>query len=215
MAPKITPQLLKFFKNFHHDSSISSELLNLFKIWCNYDACRDIFVNTFVPFIMEIIDMYYRATPNAENKDQILVPTSKSADVVDLTEGDQKKQTVDASILTHVMDLLCTLLKRTKDKTSTEFKKIISQFPKLLEYVHKSDDMFLLLNGTSTLRTFINLGHQDILKMSTPKDIIDVAKKLLQPTTNENAAICLGNYVIQIFHKIEPKIDTTLLMCVV
>jgi hypothetical protein len=77
------------------------------------------------------------------------------------------------------MDLLCTLLKRTKDKTSPEFSKIIDVFPKLLEYVHKSDDMFLLLNGTSTLRTFINLGAPEILKRVSAKDIVEVAKKLL------------------------------------
>ncbi len=95
------------------------------------------------------------------------------------------------------MDLLCTLLKRTKDKTSPEFGKILDLFPKLLNYVHKSDDMFLLLNGTSTLRTFINLGQGEmILRRSSAKDIIDVAKKLLLPSTNENAAICIGNYVI-------------------
>lgn len=94
------------------------------------------------------------------------------------------------------MDLLNTLLKRTKDKSSVEFGKIMDLFPKLLEYVYKSDDMFLLLNGTSTLRTFIHLGSQEILKRSSPKDIIDVAKKLLLPSTNEQAAICLGNYII-------------------
>ena len=109
---------------------------------------------------------------------------------------------IDASILTHVMDLLCTLLKRTKDKTSPEFAKIMDLFPKLLDYVTKSDDMFLLLNGTSTLRTFIHLGHTEILKRTTAKEVVDLARKLLLPTTNENAAICLGNYVIQIFHKI-------------
>ena len=38
---------------------------------------------------------------------------------------------------------------------------------------------------------------------------------MLLPSTNENTAICIGNYVIQIFHKIEPKIDTNLLMSVV
>ena len=38
---------------------------------------------------------------------------------------------------------------------------------------------------------------------------------MLLPTTNENSAICIGNYVIQIFHKIEPNIDTNLLMSVV
>lgn len=106
------------------------------------------------------------------------------------------KQLIDAAILTHVIELLVTLLKRTKDKTSNEFTQIISVFPQLLAYVYKSEDMFLLLNGTSALRTFIHIGHVDIKKMCTTKEIIDVAKKLLQPQTNENAAICLGNYVI-------------------
>jgi hypothetical protein len=53
------------------------------------------------------------------------------------------------------------------------------------------------------------------LKLVPPKEMIEVAKKLLSPTTNEQAAMQLGNYVIQIFHKIEPKIDTNLLMNVV
>jgi hypothetical protein len=70
----------------------------------------------------------------------------------------ESKPLIDASILTHVMDLLCTLLKRTKDRQSPEFAKIMDVFPKLLNYVHKSDDMFFLLNGVSTLRTFINIG---------------------------------------------------------
>lgn len=74
MAPKITPKLLKFFRNYHNEGALASELLNLFKIWCNYDTCRDIFVNTFIPFIMEIIDNYYQNTPNVDNKDQMLVP---------------------------------------------------------------------------------------------------------------------------------------------
>ena len=213
MAPKITPKLLKFFRSYHSETAVIQELLNLFKIWCNYDACRDIFVNTFIPFIMEIVDIYYKQTANSENKDQQLVPQAKAVD--DDVEKKPQVQIVDASILTHVVDLLTTLLKRTKDKTSPEFSKIIDLFPKLLDYVHKSDDMCFLLNGTMTLRTFINLGHTEILKRVSPKEIIDVAKKLLLPSTNEQAAVCLGNYVIQIFHKIEPKIDTTLLMSVV
>ena len=69
MAPKITPKLLKFFRTYHSETSLAQELLNLFKLWCTYDACRDIFVNTFIPFIMEIIEMYYKATPNSENRD--------------------------------------------------------------------------------------------------------------------------------------------------
>lgn len=74
MAPRVTPKLLKLFKNYHNEGSLGQELLNLFKIWCNYDKCRDIFVNTFIPFIMEIIDNYYSSTANVDNKDQMLVP---------------------------------------------------------------------------------------------------------------------------------------------
>ena len=74
MAPKITPKLLKFFKNYHSEGGLANELLNLFKIWCNYETCRDIFVNAFIPFIMEIIDNYYHSTPNIDNKDLMLVP---------------------------------------------------------------------------------------------------------------------------------------------
>ena len=74
MAPKITPKLLNFFRNFHSEGGLANELLNLFKIWCNYETCRDIFVNTFIPFIMEIIGNYYQSTANLENKDKMLVP---------------------------------------------------------------------------------------------------------------------------------------------
>lgn len=78
MAPQITPKLLKFFRSSHGtETSLAQELLNLFKIWCTYDACRDILVNTFIPFIMEIIDIYYKQTPNAENKDSVLLPSAK------------------------------------------------------------------------------------------------------------------------------------------
>jgi len=74
MAPKITPKLLRFFKTYHSEGMIASELLNLFKIWCNYETCRDIFVNTFIPFIMDIIENYYSSTANVDNKDSLLVP---------------------------------------------------------------------------------------------------------------------------------------------
>ena len=84
-----------------------------------------------------------------------------------------------------MLELLCTLLKKTTNHSSDEYNKILDVFPALLNYVNKSEDMFLLLHGTSALRTFIHIGHKDILKRSSAKDIIETAKKLLQPTTNE------------------------------
>ena len=74
MAPKVTPKLLKLFKAYHNEGPLIQELLNLFKLWCNYEKCRDMFINSFIPFIMDIVDSYYHSTANAENKDQILVP---------------------------------------------------------------------------------------------------------------------------------------------
>jgi Asp-tRNA(Asn)/Glu-tRNA(Gln) amidotransferase C subunit len=71
---------------------------------------------------------------------------------------------VDSSILQHVLDLLCTLLKKTdKEKYAVDFKKIIDVFPTLMNLVKKSEDMFLLLHGTVAIKNFVYLGHAEIL----------------------------------------------------
>ena len=98
-------------------------------------------------------------------------------------DNNQVITVVDASILQHVLDLLCSLLKNSK--TDEDRAKVVAVFPDILKYVEKSDDMFLLLNGTQTLKTFIHLAHKQILLLSTPEEIIVVCKKLLSPETNE------------------------------
>lgn len=52
-------------------------------------------------------------------------------------------------------------------------------------------------------------------KNKISKKILEVAKKMLLPETNEATAVFLGNFIIQIFSKISPKIDTDILMGVV
>jgi hypothetical protein len=121
-----------------------------------------------------------------------LEESKSSVPIQDVVEN--QNEVVDASILSHVMDLLCSLLKNSK--TDEDKAKVIETFPKILDYVEKSDDMFLLLNGTQTLKTFIYLGHKQVLACSTPERVIAVCKKLLSPTTNEQSALCLGNLVI-------------------
>ena len=59
------------------------------------------------------------------------------------------------------MDLLCSLLKNSK--SDEDRVKVVAVFPEVLKYVEKSDDMFLLLNGTQTLKTFIHLAHKQVL----------------------------------------------------
>lgn len=173
---------------------------------------------------MQIVEQYYKNTPNADNQQKPLsladglarlaLEESKGPGTQTVDERDgSANEVVDASILSHVLDLLCNLLKNSK--TDEDKAKVIEVFPQILNYVEKSEDMFLLLNGTQTLKTFIYLGHKQVLKLSTPEQIIAVCKKLLSPQTNEQSALCLGNLVIQVIHKIQPRIDTSLLMCVV
>ena len=68
------------------------------------------------------------------------------------------ENSVDASILAHVLDLLCSLLK--KASSDGDRTRIASVFPDLMSYVERSDDMFLLLNGTTALKTFIHVAHK-------------------------------------------------------
>jgi hypothetical protein len=71
-----------------------------------------------------------------------------------------------------------------------------------MSYVERSDDMFLLLNGTIAIKTFIHLAHKQILELVANEKIISLCKRLLSPSCNEQAGICLGNLVIQVIHKI-------------
>ena len=83
-----------------------------------------------------------------------------------------------------MLDLLSTLLKKT-DKNKPEFDKIIEIFPKLIEYIKTSDDMFLLLHGTMAIKNFIFYGHEAVLKVSSVNTLLDTTKRLLSPQRNE------------------------------
>jgi hypothetical protein len=74
-------------------------------------------------------------------------------------------------------------LKSTKD--NEEKKKVVMIFPHLIEYLNASDDMFLLLHGTTTMKTFIHSAAAQIKEICGSDAIISVAKKLLDPKTNE------------------------------
>lgn len=91
--------------------------------------------------------------------------------------------------------MLSTLLKKSH-ASSPEYTKVVELFPMILKLVNQSDDMFMLLHGTAAIKDFICYGHEAVLKISTPDQIVDTAKKLLLPQTNEQAALCLGNLVI-------------------
>lgn len=102
MAPKITPKLLKIFKAEHSEGSLGQELINLFKQWCQYDDCRGIFINAFIPFIMEIIESYYNSTPNEDNKDSILQPCTVSESLSLDSSGEKQRPTQEGRVLSVV-----------------------------------------------------------------------------------------------------------------
>lgn len=59
------------------------------------------------------------------------------------------------------------------------------------------------------------MSHKKILERGVTEKILEVARKMLLPETNEATAVFLGNFIIQIFSKISPKVDTDILMGVV
>jgi len=62
IAHRVTPKMLTLFNQHHSDGNIGNELITLFKVWCKYDKCRNILIETFIPFIQNIILKYYNQT---------------------------------------------------------------------------------------------------------------------------------------------------------
>ena len=80
---------------------------------------------------MEIIRNYYVLTV----KEGALIDASKEA-------------LLDSSILQHVMEILCIIVKKSKEA-------ILDVFPLLLEIAAKTEDTYLLLHSTGCLRSFL------------------------------------------------------------
>lgn len=125
MAPQITPKLLVLFRDCQDFGTLSSDLLNLFKLWCNYQTCRSMFVDSFLPFIVGIINQYYLTTANTENQVGQKLSLTNLSRLNEVAETNQKQpflnftstQVIDSSILANSLDLIQTLLKKT-DKES-------------------------------------------------------------------------------------------------
>jgi hypothetical protein len=212
IAHKSAPRLLSLFRRHHDQSAIGTDLLEIFKMWTNYETCKAIFCNNYTPFALEIVRNYFQMTNSKNEAEKAEEYTQQQKDAFRALEGTDSL--IDSSVLQHSLDILCRLLKKT-DSESPEHIALIDIFPILLEIALESQDVFLLLHTTSTLRTFIAVSHEKIKERKVAKKILEVAKKMLKPETNESTAVFLGNFIIQIFCKISPKIDTDILMGVV
>ena len=94
-------------------------------------------------------------------KEALSSSLDSSNDLSQPSNLDQKViSVVDSTILQHVLDLLTTLLKKTdREKHSEDFGKIVAVFPQLMGFVKKSEDVFLLMHGTTAMKNFIFIGH--------------------------------------------------------
>jgi hypothetical protein len=213
IAHESAPHLLKLFEYYHDQSSVGADLLDIFKMWTNYEKCKTIFCNNYTPFALKIVKNYFHMT-NTKSKTDVSSNdhAKKQKDAFRALEN--ADTILDSSILQHSLDILSRLLKKT-DPESAEHSAVIDIFPILLQIALESEDLYLLMHTTSTLRTFIAISHEKIKDRKVTKKILEVAKKMLLPETNEATAVFLGNFIIQIFSKISPKIDTDILMGVV
>jgi hypothetical protein len=213
IAHESAPHLLKLFEYYHDQSSVGADLLDIFKMWTNYEKCKTIFCNNYTPFALKIVKNYFHMT-NTKTKTDVSSNdhAKKQKDAFRALEN--ADTILDSSILQHSLDILSRLLKKT-DPESAEHSAVIDIFPILLQIALESEDLYLLMHTTSTLRTFIATSHEKIKDRKVTKKILEVAKKMLLPETNEATAVFLGNFIIQIFSKISPKIDTDILMGVV
>jgi hypothetical protein len=213
IAHESAPHLLKLFEYYHDQSSVGADLLDIFKMWTNYEKCKTIFCNNYTPFALKIVKNYFHMT-NTKSKTDVSSNdhAKKQKDAFRALEN--ADTILDSSILQHSLDILSRLLKKT-DPESDEHSAVIDIFPILLQIALESEDLYLLMHTTSTLRTFIAISHEKIKDRKVTKKILEVAKKMLLPETNEATAVFLGNFIIQIFSKISPKIDTDILMGVV
>lgn len=74
------------------------------------------FVETFIPFILEIVGKYFNQTQG----------NNPSA-------SEQETQVIDGFLLKACLDLLCNILKNVK--SPEEKLKVVRVFPQLLEYI--------------------------------------------------------------------------------
>jgi len=160
IAHESAPHLLKLFEFYHDKPLIGADLLDIFKMWTNYEKCKEIFCNNFTPFALKIVKNYFYMTN-----------TNKTTDVSSDEHAKKQKDAfralenadnmLDSSILQHSLDILCRLLKKT-DSDSPEHNAVIDIFPILLQIALESQDLYLLLHTTSCLRTFIAISHEKI-----------------------------------------------------
>lgn len=111
---------------------------------------------------------------------------------------------VDSSILQHVLEIINIIVRenfKEKEKgiepPAGVMDHIMGVFKQLLSMLTKSDDLFLLQYGTTSLKTFACFASKDILaREGLVSDLLSVTKRLLLPTTIEASAGHLGNLII-------------------
>ena len=62
IAHESAPRLLGLFEYYHSERIIGADLLDIFKMWTNYESCKAIFWKNFTPFALKIVQNYFHMT---------------------------------------------------------------------------------------------------------------------------------------------------------
>ena len=105
IAHESAPRLLELFEYYHDERIIGPDLLDIFKMWSNYEACKTIFCQNYTPFALKIVKNYFYMTNTKKisevgNTDQ----AQKQKDAFRALENADKL--LDSSILQHSLDIL-------------------------------------------------------------------------------------------------------------
>mmetsp|Transcript_2570 Transcript_2570/g.2409 ORF Transcript_2570/g.2409 Transcript_2570/m.2409 type:complete len:133 (-) Transcript_2570:1186-1584(-) len=105
IAHESAPRLLELFEYYHDDRVIGPDLLDIFKMWSNYDSCKTIFSKKYTPFALKIVKNYFymtntKAHTGMGNTDH----AKKQKEAFRALENADK--ILDSSILQHSLDTL-------------------------------------------------------------------------------------------------------------
>jgi len=188
---------LKLFSKYYGEGSIMSKIVAIIRIWCDLNKCMGSLLDTFLPFIMNLF-----ATYPAVSKEK---PNSASSTS---TIGSQVESLL---ILPSSLELTTLFLKKSSAE-SNERERLMDIVEPLLDLLGRTEDISLLLQGTSCLRAFCGYTANEVVKRGLEEKVVETVASLLNPAKNEAGALGLGYLVIQVFCKISPKIDEDLLI---
>lgn len=188
---------LKLFSKYYGEGSLNTKIIAVIRFWCDLKSSLSYLLDAFLPFVCGLLNAY---PSNPKEKSASFSSTS--------TMGSQMESLL---ILPNSLEIMTMFLKKS-NSGSKERDRLMDLFEPLLELLDRTEDISILLQGTTCLRAFCGYAADEILKRAIEEKVVETAVSLLNPLKNEAGALSLGYLIVQIFCKISPKVDEDLLI---